>query len=71
MAAYSSRKKVKVQLEYVLPNPTNMVELSKAYTAARLAWQAENPDAREYDDTFKLSATEDEIIISFKTKAPQ
>ena len=71
MAVFSSRKIVKARLEFVIPNPSNMTEFGKAYGAAVSAWKAENPDGREYDDTFKISANEEEIIISFKTKAPQ
>lgn len=75
MADYSSQTVTKTRYEVTLPNPTNLTEFNKAATYAHNAWQAQSGKKNPvyYDDTFTISATEEEIVISWagpKTKVP-
>ena len=65
MAAYETRTKTTVRHEFVLPNPTNWAELSKAVTAIEHDLKANGMDA-SYDDVVTVAATEEEIILSWE-----
>ena len=65
MADFTSRTTTKTWREFVLPNPTNWAEVSKAMTATRQAIVAAGRDA-EWDDIVEVSATDEEIVFRFE-----
>lgn len=62
MADYTTRTKTTVRHEFVLPNPANWAELSKAFSAIKHDVEAHGLDSR-YDDIVTIKATEEEIIL--------
>jgi hypothetical protein len=62
MAVYSQRVRQTIRHEYVLPNPVNAAEFSKALSAAY-------QDApRVADDTVWVTHADEEIIIYWEEK---
>lgn len=67
MADYFTRRRTQAYIEVLLPNPTNSTELEKAYSVIEQKW-AENhgSTARRYDDSIKVRADEEHIILYFE-----
>lgn len=62
MALYTTREKETTRHEYVVPNPVNATEFSKALTAAYQDYQ--NATGRTIaDDSLWVTHADDEIII--------
>lgn len=62
MATYTTRQKKTVREEVVLPLPSNMTELDKAFRAATYSLSAECIS----DETFTVTANEEELVISWE-----
>ena len=51
-----------------VPNPTNGAEIYKAMQAAELEYERIHDHPNEWDETFEVSANEEEIMVRFEIK---
>lgn len=64
MAVYTRRKVVTNRVEYVLPSPTNWVEVGKVTSV--IADDLSQRGLSESDDRVCVEARDDEIVFSFE-----
>jgi hypothetical protein len=67
MAQYEKRVRETVTHEYVMPNPVNAAEFSKAMSYACQEY-GDNTGREVYDDSIWVTHADDEIIIYWEEK---
>jgi hypothetical protein len=65
MALYTTRKRQTTVHEYVLPNPVNLGEVTKAMSAAYADYTART-GRNVSDDSIYVTHTDEEIILYFE-----
>lgn len=65
MSDFEERCRTTKYVEFALPNPTNIAELTKAIMAA----ERKLSGVAIHDDTIQIRADEDEIVVFFEASS--